>query len=127
MRWLGNKSAHCVLLSCQVVKEEKSKNNEVTYVCDPVIGDNGSLYVPHEVACMYRDQVVQVSDILTPNQTELEFLTNMKIKTEADALSACGVLHSRGPHTVVCRLISIRRGNPKETYSSCFPAEAALV
>lgn len=83
------------------MKEEKSKNKSVCFLCDPVMGDNGKLYVPQELACIYRDYVVGVSDILTPNQTELELLTNMKVETEEDALTACSILHGRGPHTVV--------------------------
>lgn len=41
-------------------------------VCDPVLGDNGQLYVPKELVAIYRDRLVPLADIITPNQFEAE-------------------------------------------------------
>lgn len=41
-------------------------------VCDPVMGDNGKLYVPKELVEIYKNKIVPLADILTPNQFELE-------------------------------------------------------
>ena len=41
-------------------------------VCDPVMGDNGEMYVPKELLEVYRDNIVPLADIITPNQFEAE-------------------------------------------------------
>lgn len=41
-------------------------------VCDPVMGDNGRMYVPESLLQIYRDTIVPLADIITPNQYEVE-------------------------------------------------------
>ena len=41
-------------------------------VCDPVMGDNGHMYVPKELLDIYRDKLIPLADIITPNQFEVE-------------------------------------------------------
>lgn len=41
-------------------------------VCDPVMGDNGQLYVPKELLEIYRDKLIPLADVITPNQFEVE-------------------------------------------------------
>lgn len=41
-------------------------------VCDPVMGDDDIVYIPKELVPVYRDKVIPLADIITPNQTELE-------------------------------------------------------
>ena len=41
-------------------------------VCDPVMGDNGRMYVPAELLPLYREHIVPLADIITPNQFEAE-------------------------------------------------------
>ncbi|CAB1346958.1 unnamed protein product, partial [Coregonus sp. 'balchen'] len=84
-----------------IVQELKRLNPKLVYVCDPVMGDQGSMYVPENILPVYRDQVVAVADILTPNQFEAELLTGRKISTEKDALEVMELLHQMGPDTVV--------------------------
>nr|XP_039270015.1 pyridoxal kinase-like [Styela clava] len=88
-----------------IIKELKERNPNLIYVCDPVMGDTwngkGKMYVPENIMPVFRDQVVPIADILTPNQFEAELLTGMKIKNESDALKCMQVLHERGPNTVV--------------------------
>lgn len=43
-------------------------------VCDPVMGDDGIVYIPEELIPVYRDKVIPLADIITPNQTELEWV-----------------------------------------------------
>lgn len=71
------------------------------YVCDPVMGDQGKLYVPPELVELYRAKVVPIADVLTPNQYECELLTDRSLRTLADAQEACRLLHARGPRVVV--------------------------
>ncbi|KAI1241500.1 hypothetical protein IHE44_0004973 [Lamprotornis superbus] len=79
-----------------IVQELKQQNSDLVYVCDPVMGDKwngeGSMYVPKDLLPVYRDKVVPVADIITPNQFEAELLTGRKIYTEKDALECCILL-----------------------------------
>lgn len=52
----------------------KSKNPNLTYVCDPVMGDNGKMYVPETLKEIYKKEIVPLADVLTPNQFELEYI-----------------------------------------------------
>ncbi|KAI8018913.1 Pyridoxal kinase [Camellia lanceoleosa] len=76
-------------------------------VCDPVMGDEGKLYVPPELVAVYREKVVPVASMLTPNQFEAEQLTGLRIVSEQDGLEACNILHAAGPPKVVITSISI--------------------
>ncbi|KRT78517.1 hypothetical protein AMK59_6771 [Oryctes borbonicus] len=83
------------------VKHVKEKNPNLIFVCDPVMGDNGHLYVPAELLPTYSKVLAPLADILTPNQYEIELLTGCTIKTIEDAWAACDLLHDRGCKTVV--------------------------
>ncbi|KAM4044047.1 pyridoxal kinase isoform 2-T2 [Anomaloglossus baeobatrachus] len=88
-----------------IVQELKRQNPRLVYVCDPVLGDKwngeGSMYVPEELLPVYKDLVVPVADIITPNQFEAELLTGRKIHTQQEAVQVMDMLHSLGPSTVV--------------------------
>ncbi|EYU44587.1 hypothetical protein MIMGU_mgv11b016125mg, partial [Erythranthe guttata] len=96
----------------KVVAKLRSINPELTYepflsVCDPVLGDEGKLYVPQELVSVYREKVVPVASMLTPNQFEAELLTGLRIVSEQDGREACNTLHSAGPSKVVITSINI--------------------
>lgn len=71
------------------------------YVCDPVMGDHGKLYVPEDLVAVYRDEMTSVATTMTPNQFEAELLTGIKIQGEHDASRACHALHEKGVTTVI--------------------------
>uniref|UniRef100_M4BXC2 pyridoxal kinase n=1 Tax=Hyaloperonospora arabidopsidis (strain Emoy2) TaxID=559515 RepID=M4BXC2_HYAAE len=73
----------------------------LVYVCDPVLGDRGRLYVPMEMVDLYRSKVLPICDVLTPNQYESEMLADMELRTVPDAMQACKKLHIMGPEVVV--------------------------
>lgn len=73
-------------------------------MCDPVLGDEGRLYVSQELIDAYRSTIVPLCDVITPNQFEAEVLTGMRVADEASALAAARALHELGPATVVRRL-----------------------
>jgi pyridoxine kinase len=81
-----------------LVKAVKKVSPEVPYLCDPVIGDLGGLYVPEETARSIRDNLLPLADISTPNRYELAWLTGRDIETELQALSAARRL---GPERVI--------------------------
>lgn len=64
-----------VSATADLVKDLRAKNPSITYLCDPVIGDAGGLYVPETVAEAIRDEMVPICQLLTPNRFELEWLS----------------------------------------------------
>lgn len=86
---------------CALVKHLKSVNPGLTYVCDPVMGDNGRMYVPEDLLPVYKEHIIPLADIITPNQYEVELLTDMKINCVEDAWKAVDLLHSKGCKIVV--------------------------
>lgn len=91
----------------EVVNKLRSVNPRLVYVCDPVMGDEGKLYVPQELVSVYREKVVPVASMLTPNQFEAELLTGLRIASEQDGREACNKLHAAGPSKVVITSINI--------------------
>jgi len=84
-----------------LVEKMKKANPKLVFVCDPVLGDDGRLYVPKEFVPIYRERMVPLASVLTPNQTEASFLTELPINSLTDALLACLRLHARGVPTVI--------------------------
>jgi len=50
-------------------------NNDLIYMCDPVLGDKSGLYVKSDVAGAIKSDLISICDIATPNRFELEWLT----------------------------------------------------
>ncbi|XP_054360051.1 pyridoxal kinase isoform X2 [Mirounga angustirostris] len=101
-----------------IVQELKKQNSKLVYVCDPVMGDEwngqGSMYVPEDLLPVYKEKVVPVADIITPNQFEAELLSGRKIHSQEEALAVMDELHAMGPDTVVItssNLLSPRGGD----------------
>ncbi|KAH9282301.1 Pyridoxal kinase [Echinococcus granulosus] len=74
--------------------ETKSANPHCRFYCDPVIGDNGHIYVPEELIPIYREKILPISDVLLPNQFEAELLTGCKITDEDSTFHCIDLLHS---------------------------------
>ena len=70
------------------------------YLCDPVMGDGGRLYVPREFVSLYQ-QLLPHAQVVTPNQTEAELLTGRKIASLDDAIAVCEALHTSGVKAVI--------------------------
>lgn len=85
----------------KIVKQLKEVNPDLIYVCDPVMGDNGKMYVPESLLEIYKSAIIPLADILTPNQFEVELLTGISVKTLSDAWTAIQSLHDAGCKTVV--------------------------
>ena len=58
-----------------LVAAVRKRNPQALYICDPVMGDEGGLYVPEPTAIALRDRLIPIADIATPNRFELEWLT----------------------------------------------------
>ena len=79
----------------------QQNNSGFQFWCDPVLGDNGRLYVPPTLVDAYRDEVMPFAHALLPNQFEAELLSGVPIKTESDARRACDAIHRRGVNLVI--------------------------
>ena len=64
-------------------------------------GDHGRFYVPEELLSFYRDRLVPLAIVLTPNQFEAEQLVDMSITRITDVVEVCRKLHDLGPQYVV--------------------------
>lgn len=96
--YVGSESFLSAILD--VIQALRAVNANVRYVCDPVLGDAGRFYVPKELVSLYRERVIPLADVLTPNQFELEQLTGRSITSMEDAKVACRLLHDMGPGLV---------------------------
>jgi pyridoxine kinase len=89
----------------EIIKRLREANPNITYVCDPVMGDSidgkGFMYVPKELLPIYRDEIIPLADIITPNQYEVEMLTETKITSEEEAWNALEFFHQKGVKVVV--------------------------
>lgn len=65
-------------------------------VVDPVLGDNGRLYVPADVVPVHKEFLkLGYVDLTTPNQFELELLTDVKIDDWSTVKEALAVFWER--------------------------------
>ncbi|KAJ8954372.1 hypothetical protein NQ318_011045 [Aromia moschata] len=83
-----------------VVKQLRERNPNLIYVCDPVMGDNGRLYVNEELIPIYKN-IISLATVITPNLFEAEILTDTKIKRTDNIWKAIDLLHKKGCETVV--------------------------
>jgi len=80
----------------------KSANPAARYCCDPVIGDVGrGVFVRRGVPQLIKERALPIADFVTPNQFELDFLTDRTIATLAEAVAAVDALHALGPRVVL--------------------------
>ena len=87
------------------------------------MGDDNRLYVTKELVPAYKDQIMSLANVLTPNQFEAELLTGIKIDSKKSALQACQALHDQGVATVVRHTLFCLHFNHRTQYASplgCF-------
>lgn len=69
--------AEAVVAVGEIAKELKTKNAHAPgsffWVLDPVMGDNGRIYVAEDVVPAYKN-LLQYADLILPNQFEAEYV-----------------------------------------------------
>jgi len=91
----------------------KAANPKAVYCCDPVMGDVGrGFFVRPGLPEFIRDHAVPAADLMTPNQFELEYLTDRKVATLDDALAATAALRARGPRLVLVTSLTRSDADP---------------
>ncbi|MDR3342031.1 MAG: pyridoxal kinase PdxY [Treponema sp.] len=96
----------------EAVRRVKHLRPGALYCCDPVMGDVGrGFYVKPGIPEIFKQEVVALADIVTPNQFELEALTGLDTGTLENARRAIDLLHATGPKVV---LVTSFRGNDRQ-------------
>ncbi|PZU90119.1 MAG: pyridoxal kinase [Chelatococcus sp.] len=98
--YMGSADIGHAILSA--VARVRAANPQALYCCDPVIGDVGrGVFVRPGIPEFIREQALPEADIVTPNQFELELLTDIAIRSVADAHRAVDALRDAGPKVVL--------------------------
>lgn len=84
--------------AARLIEAVRARDPDALYLCDPVIGDAGGLYVPADTAAAIRDRLLPLANIATPNLFELAWLTGMDTSQRQRTLGAAAALP---PPTVV--------------------------
>ncbi|KAL2133913.1 hypothetical protein VTI74DRAFT_1387 [Chaetomium olivicolor] len=86
----------------ELKRKAKSKPGSFFWVLDPVMGDNGNLYVAPDVVPVYKS-LVHHADLVLPNQFEAELLSEVQITDMSSIGRAIQVMHERYgiPHIVI--------------------------
>ncbi|KAJ5086112.1 hypothetical protein N7532_010883 [Penicillium argentinense] len=107
------------------LKKKAEKNpGSFFWVLDPVMGDQGRLYVNDDVVPAYK-KVIHHADLILPNQFEAEVLSGIKITslaTLAEAITAIHRIYSV-PHVIIT---SMQLSNLSQSGSTPSPPENFL-
>ncbi|GGD95632.1 pyridoxal kinase PdxY [Rhizobium anhuiense] len=72
----------------RLVDALRQNNPELIYVCDPVMGDLGGLYVPEATAEAIRDHLIPLASLATPNRYELAWLSGAALEDNGAIMEA---------------------------------------
>ncbi|PLX38332.1 MAG: pyridoxal kinase [Hyphomicrobiales bacterium] len=107
-----------------LIGKAREKNPDLLYLCDPISGDAGRLYVPEPTAEAIRDRLLPLADIATPNAFELAWLSGMPVTTPAEAEAAARTL---SPPRMVVSSAPALFGNAMATMLVAKAASSAIV
>ena len=84
------------------VARAKAANPRLRYFCDPVMGDEApGLYVPAEIAEVFKDRLLPLADFASPNPFEMSWLTGQPIEVLDDLTRAAQALRmAPGAHLI---------------------------
>jgi pyridoxine kinase len=95
-------SAEIATVVADFVTRAKARNPELSYCCDPVLGDRDrGLFVKADIPPLVRDVLCPLANIITPNHFEFEWLCGAKATTLDQMIAQAQTLLARGPMTVV--------------------------
>ncbi|MDR0456394.1 MAG: pyridoxal kinase PdxY [Treponema sp.] len=94
------------------VHKVRSAAPQALYCCDPVMGDVGrGFYVKPDIPAIFKNELIPLADIITPNQFELEALTGLETATIDNARRAVDMIHEKGPGIVLVTSFRSGTGN----------------
>jgi pyridoxine kinase len=115
--YLGD--APIVPMAIAALDAARAKKPEVLYACDPVMGDDGALYVSPALAESIARDLVPRADILFPNIFELQLLSGHSVTGLKDVRPAMEALRKKTRNALV-----IATGIPDETRKELITALA---
>lgn len=102
--YLGNEAIGQII--GETVVRWKSKNPDLLYACDPVMGDVGrGIFVKPEIVDFFKKSML--ADVVTPNHFEAELLCGFSITTLEDAKTAACLLHEKRIPIVVITSLQV--------------------
>src|SRR5918994_2184663 len=111
-----------------LVAAVRARNSRAIYICDPIMGDAGGLYVAEPLARALRDVLVPIADIATPNRYELEWMAGAKL---GDMRLVIAAANEAGPATMLVTsapaMIAGGIGNLLLTQSAALLAEHRII
>ena len=97
--YLGEvETAKTVSRTIELIKEQ---NETAIYLLDPVIGDDGQIYVKNGLIEAFKNELLPKADVILPNQSELGWLSGLKINDVSSLKTASKYLIECGAKTVV--------------------------
>jgi pyridoxine kinase len=123
--YLGRPEAWRFVL--EALETVRAQRPDAWYVCDPVLGDEGELYVPGELVRTFREQAVPRADLLVPNRFELEWLVDRPVASVADAVAAARELRAAGAREVVVKGLVLEHGGRPTQHVVGVDGDAAWV
>lgn len=101
--YLGAAETGAVLLDA--VERVKTANPQALFLCDPVMGEAGRVFVRQGIPEFFRDRALGRVDILAPNAFEFAYLSGAAPASLAEAMDAAHELRARlrpgGPRMVL--------------------------
>ncbi|PFH35405.1 pyridoxal kinase [Besnoitia besnoiti] len=88
------------------------------FLCDPVLGDCGQVYVPAECLTAYARLLLPVADIITPNQWEALWLSRQDILSTPDVFNANNCLEDKTVQNVASDSLPQNAGSGWQPFSS---------
>lgn len=97
-------------------------NRQLEYWLDPVIGDTHTgPYVEPALEAVFREQLLPLATVVTPNAFELGRLTGRDALAQDDAIAAARELLQRGPRWVIAHSV---QGEPGQLVTLAVSADA---
>lgn len=103
-----------VKATANFVRAMRAKNSDLFYVCDPVIGDNGGLYIAEEIATAIRDELLPLADLMTPNRFEFNWLMGASVFSNEEAVNI--LRGSKIPRALVTSAFAFMKGGTGNLY-----------
>ena len=100
----------------RLVEALREENPDLLYMCDPVCGDEGGLYVPEETAATLRDRLIPLASVATPNRFELAWLSGAPLESNAAFVEAALALGP--PRMLVTSAVPLMAGSTGNLYLS---------
>ena len=114
-------------VAADAVARVRRHRPDALYVCDPVIGDGGRVYVREGVEDAIRERLLPLADVLTPNHFELERLAGRPVTTLDQAVAAARGLVALGPRIVVVTTLEHEQASSGQIETLAVSADAAWI